>query len=159
MNGNNLYQWQTDIIKLINTVMEEREIYWFIDKIGGIGKTSLCKNLMIALAGDILVSNSLDEKIKDLIYECVKLCDSSPKAILIDRPYIKYNILDYSILEEIKNGCFYSEKCEPEILTYKIPHVIIFSDREPDYSQMRPNKFKVYEIYENKIRDYKRINF
>ena len=158
MNGNNLYPWQSDILKLINSKIEERQIYWFIDRLGGCGKTTLCKNIMLNF-DEVLVSNILNEKLKDLIHDYVKLGDSSPKAIIIDRAFCKYNSVNYGILEEIKNGCYYTEKTESEILTYNVPHVIIFSDREPDYTQMRPNKFKVFEIHENIIKEYKRTIF
>lgn len=145
-----LYDWQHDIIN--NIVMKEpddRSIYWFHDDgVCNTGKTTFCKYLIMKHGAIVLGGKSAD--MKNGIIDYKNKHDETPELILVNLPKtFDTSYLSYTGLEEVKDMMFYSGKYEGGMICGNCPHLIVFSNQEPDKYKCDPNRW----ITRN-LRDY-----
>lgn len=71
-----------------------------------------------------------------------------PKVIVLDIPRnVPDDFISYTCIEELKNGLFLSGKYESQIGAFvDIPHIIVFSNREPDYDKMSRDRWRICRI-------------
>jgi len=126
-----LYDWQKEICEYVDNKPHPREILFIIDKEGNKGKSELCRYLCIEKKA-VLLSG----KTQDMKYGIIKYFEKNkryPKTILIDLPRTyDTNYLSYTGIEEIKNGMFFNTKYESEMCIFNRPHIIIFTNNEPE---------------------------
>lgn len=125
-----LRPWQQEIFDMIQTDPDKRKIYWYTDSKGGAGKTSFAKWLYYH--HDILCLTFADAKdLLNVVYNRQGL-----KCYLFDLSRTKggkTSMSDiYQALESVKNGYFINSKYETGVACYAVPHVIVFSNHEPD---------------------------
>ncbi len=120
---------------------DDRSIVWFWEEIGGVGKTALCKHICLTMKGAIYVSG----KAIDIKY-AVAAMDVYPKIVLMDIPRSAGDAVSWDAIESVKNGIFFSGKYEGKMITGNCPHVICFSNAEPDWSKLSVDRWKVYQI-------------
>lgn len=138
--------WQREIIDLIK-VENTRNIYWYFDKKGGIGKSYFTKKLCFEYNALVLSGKSSD--MKHGIVEWKKATGAFPTLIIIDLPRsFNKEYLSYTGIEEVKNGCFFSGKYEGRMCLFNNPNVIVFSNEEPIYEKMSKDRFIVKELKE-----------
>ena len=138
-----LPKWSDLIYKAIDTNCP-RSIYWFYDKRGNSGKSSMCK-ILCANNGAIILSG----KSADMKYAIVKYKEKHgiyPELILIDCPRSNTDYLSYGGIEEIKNGCFFSSKYECDMVIMNNPTIIIFANVTPDTSKMSNDRWKITNL-------------
>ena len=71
--------------------------------------------------------------VKDIAY-ILSECTNFPKIIIIDIPRSnEQGHISYSLIEQLKTGMLCSTKYKGRSLTFNIPHVVIFANREPDF--------------------------
>lgn len=125
----NFHKWECDLLTILAEKPDDRKIYWIVDEEGGKGKTTFCKYIC--------------QKNKDAIYLCGKASDmkygicswlekNDLRILLLDYSRSLENYVSYEGIETIKNGIFYNTKYESKMVTYPIPHVIVFSNFEPE---------------------------
>lgn len=141
--------WQQKILSFLELgpATNSRDIYWYWEPTGNVGKTFLCKYLCIKY--DAIIASGK----KDDIFNQVKNWldankDKDPFLILIDIPRSSQGSISYGAIEACKNGLMYSGKYEGGKCVFDWPHIIIFSNDEPDYHKMSADKFKVELIEE-----------
>lgn len=149
-----LFDWQKDIIDIVSNKPEKRHIYWYYSKLyGGIGKSEFCKYLIRKYNAHLIGGDK-----KDIMTQIL----GSKGEKRISNLYV-YNIakackgLSYTALEDIKDGLITSTKYEGCSKVIPIPHIIVFSNFEPDYKKMMPDRFIVRRLDygpENQIRDF-----
>ena len=138
--------WQNMIIEIIETEPEKRTIHWFWDSGGGIGKTELCKYLVVTYAPDILYVNGKATDMKYCISQFVENHKRGPKALLCDFPRTYEQFVSYQGLEEIKNGIFFSGKYESGMCLYNTPHVICFANFPPRLPALSGDRWNVVSL-------------
>lgn len=115
-----------------------RKIYWFWENVGLWGK-SLCCSYMI----DNMGATQIGGRRTDMFCGLIKLIDANdecPPIVLVDLPRDKGNRLDYSGLENIKDGKFFSPKYESGMVRFNRPHIAVFANvppKEGAYSEDR----------------------
>lgn len=137
-----LKDWQTNILNIIKKEPDDRTIYWFWSKEGGVGKTSFCKHL-------VLKHNAIyvNGKKNDVLFAISK-CD--PKLVVVNIPRCMEDFSKpYSWLEEIKDGLIFNGKYESCSMVFDSPHIIVFANFAPDYSAMSMDRWKVFNIDED----------
>lgn len=139
-----LRQWQKHILDICLAEPDDRTIYWFYEKIGGVGKSAFVK-LLCAKHGALLCSGKASD-IKYLIVKYNEKHNAYPEIILYDIPRSSLDYVSYTGIEEVKNGCFTSSKYECEMVIMNSPHIICFANEEPDYNTMSKDRWKVAEI-------------
>lgn len=147
-----LYEWEHDIIKLVNTSPDKRSIYWYWEEQGCAGKTTFQKYLFSHFVGVIVLSGkAADMKNAIITYESTN--KSLPKIILVNIPRSSFDYVSYTGLEEIKDMFFHSGKYEGGMVCGPPPHVLVFANEPPDLSKMTDNRFIIKNLRETETND------
>lgn len=138
--------WQQDIINIINGPVDKRKVYWFWEPVGNTGKSFIAKYL--ALKYDAIIAtgktNDIFNQVKKWIEENEEIIQLPPT--IIDNPRSDYGHINYSAIEQLKNGFMYSGKYEGGKITGLGPHIIIFANDKPDMDQLSHDRFVIHEI-------------
>lgn len=149
LKKDDLYEWENNILDIIDKEPDDREIYWYYGKSGRNGKTSFCKYLVMECGAIILSGKASD--IKNAIVEYKKSNDCLPELICINIPKsFNSDFLSYSGIEEIKDMLFYSGKYEGGMICGNAPHIFIFSNVIPDIYKCSLDRWKIFDIEKNK---------
>jgi len=135
-----LYDWQREIVELTETEPDDRTINWYWESNGNVGKSQLMRYLVIH-KGALLVSG----KSADIKYQIAN-CKQPPDLIIYDIPRTARNYINWTALEEIKNGIFCSSKYESKMIVMNSPHIICFANFEPNEDVMSQDRWKVVEL-------------
>lgn len=143
---NNLYEWQKNIIEILNTEPDDRTIYWIHGPSGNNGKTTFCKYIHRFFKNVIMLSGKSAD-MKNGIIEFEKSTGCLPEIILINIPKSFNNeYLSYTGIEEVKDMFFYSGKYEGGMVNGNSPHVFIFSNTVPDLCKMSADRWNIIHI-------------
>lgn len=146
LEGRELWDFQKEILELIETEPDDRSIHWYWEPKGNTGKTSLAKHICL--------------KHKDAIYICGKAADmkcaiaelckagSPPRICIVDltRTTEGFTGSLYQGLEEIKNGIFFSGKYESGMVMFNSPHIICFANWEPEVGALSQDRWVIKKI-------------
>lgn len=139
------YGWQLEVTELIKKKPDPRKIYWYWEFKGGAGKSSLAKYLCVEHGAIILSGKVADMKHGIASYHLKHA--KYPQIIIIDIPRsIDVDYLSYTGIEEIKNGCFFCPKYESDMIVMNPPHIIIFSNEEPNTEKMSIDRWEIKKI-------------
>jgi len=142
--GTEPYNWQREILDLIETKPDSRTIHWYWDATGNKGKTTLAKHICLKHPNAIYLSGA-SKDIKAGVASAVK--DGHPPTICIfDLCRTNENYVSYQGIEEVKNGIFFSTKYESSMVMFNCPHVIIFANFPPDASALSADRWNIKEI-------------
>lgn len=141
--GRELYPWQQQVVDITAGTPDERKIYWIWEAEGNRGKTTLARSMCIKDKSVLYVGGKAKD-IKCAISARVK--DMKPTTtVLYGIPRDRWSI-DYTALEEIKDGIFFNGKYESDMCIYPIPHVIVMANYAPDESRLSADRWEVIEI-------------
>lgn len=139
-----LFDWQNDIIELIENEPNDRHIHWFWETVGNVGKSTFVKYLCYHHSA-LLVSGKGSD-MKYLIVKYKEKYGDYPSVIIWDIPRTAENFISWSAMEEVKNGCFASTKYECEMVLMNCPHMLCFANFEPDYERVSKDRWVVKEL-------------
>lgn len=140
-----LYPWQQELIDILKQDPDDRTIYWYFEQTGNVGKSAIAKYICIHMNAIILSGKSTDMKYGIMKY-MEKHDGLAPDIIIIDTPRHSAGFISYTGIEEIKNGCFFSSKYESDMCIFNSPHVVVFSNQEPDYDKMSADRWIVKQL-------------
>lgn len=145
--SSNMKQWQKDILDIVSNEPDDRSIYWYWSNSGNIGKTQFCKYLTVNHGAICLSGKGSD--VRNGIVEYKKINDDFPEIVLFPIPR-SYNseYLSYEALENIKDMYFYSGKYEGGMICGPPPHLIVFSNEEPDLTKCSLDRWNIVNIDE-----------
>lgn len=138
-----LRPWQKEALKFIHGSADDRSIIWIFDRNGGVGKSSFCKWLVQERDAIYLTEGQKSDLI-NIVYNAPLI--NSKSIIAIDIPRANGSHCSYKAFEEIKNGCICNTKYETGMKTFNSPHMIIFSNDEPQYDQMSDDRWCVLQV-------------
>ncbi len=141
LEGLSLHEWQKDVLSRIDSEPDDRTVVWYWEPVGCVGKTALCKHIMLSDRRATYVSGAG----KDILFSFTNL-DPKPKIVLWDVPRSAEGYISYQAIESVKNGLFFSGKYESKTVCFNSPHVIIFANFEPDESKLSSDRWKIIEI-------------
>jgi len=121
------YEWQQSIIDICKGAVDDRKIYWYWERGGCTGKSTLTKHLVMKYGAFSVLGKGAD--IKCGLAERLETMDVD--IVIYDIPRIQGNNVSYSSIEEIKNGLMYSTKYESGMCLFNPPHIIIFANEPP----------------------------
>lgn len=147
------YGWQLQVLDIIKTEPDNRTIWWFWEPIGNIGKSELCKYLVVK-HNAVMCSG----KKADMFHILTKT--KNKKLIIIDIPRSQdAKFISYGGIEQIKNGLIFSGKYDSCQLVFNSPHVIIFANEPPKRENMSGDRWKVVQIERPRDEDYSEFGF
>lgn len=132
--------WQQQILSIIPTEPDDRKIYWIVDYIGGKGKTTFAKHLVLEFNALYLSSG----KASDMKY--IRAQNPDNTLIIIDLPRCCEDRVSYDGIECIKNGIFMSGKYESRTVVTNNPHVFVFSNFMPQGGMLSTDRLIIIEI-------------
>lgn len=135
--------WQVEVKDLMRS-MVPRNIYWFYEETGGIGKSTLTRNLCMT-EKCIVVSGKAGD-MKHGIATVKDQTGDGPEFVICDIPRTAMQFMSYGGMEEVANGCFFSTKYESAMVIVSQPKIICFANCLPDYSKMSKDRWQVYKI-------------
>lgn len=135
--------WQLEVIDILKQKPDKRTIHWFWEPNGGVGKTTLCKYLVVKHDALMLTGKSND------MYNMISKYPNKRKVIIVDCPRSSQDYINYGAIEQIKNGLIFSGKYEGAQVVFNCPHVIVFSNQEPDIHKMSDDRWHIVEINPN----------
>ena len=145
----NFFEWQQTAHAILQTEPDERVIYWKFDD-GNTGKSAFVKWACVHM-GAIMISG----KGSDVKHGVVNYIDShngiAPKIIFVDIPrsvLLNWNrsYTDFSAIEAIKNGNFFSDKYDSKQVIMNAPHVMIFANNFPNLEMLTRDRWDIREI-------------
>lgn len=131
------HEWQVALLNILSHPPDDRKILWTWSEHGGVGKSVFVRHLV--LKHGALVVSGCGNDVKFAISEF-----GSPKTIVFDLPRGAY--VDYRVLEEVKNGVFFSGKYESKACVYDYPHVLVFANFPPDQTKLSEDRWVIHEI-------------
>ena len=141
----NMYDWERDIIRILDEEPDDRSIYWFWETEGCKGKTTFQKWIFQNYDRVICLSGKGSD-MKNGIVQYKDKTHFLPKIVLINIPRACSGFVSYTGMEEIKDMWFYSGKYEGGMVCGPNPHVLVFSNVEPDYEKMSGDRWKVRDL-------------
>lgn len=136
------YGWQLNVVNVITSPINNRLIYWFWENKGNVGKTSLCKYLCVRHNALLVTGKGTDMKYGIISY--IAKHGWAPKIIIIDVPRsIDTDYVSYTGIEEIKNGIFFNNKYESDMCIFNSPHLIVFSNEEPNKDKLSNDRWRI----------------
>ncbi len=134
--------YQQYILDIVETEPDDRKIYWFFEEVGGVGKSSFCKYLVVKK--DALY---IDEgKKSDIVNLIFKADMNKHNLIVLDIPRANGNKCSYKTLESIKNGVICNTKYETGTKCFNSPHLIVFSNFFPELDGLSKDRLQIFYI-------------
>lgn len=110
-----------------------RKIYWFWEPTGNWGKSVVAEH-MIDYEGAIEVSGAG----KDVFFGIASALETMDiKTVILDIPRQSMAYVQYQAIEKIKDGKFFSGKYEGKMIRYNRPHIVVFANEEPEYTNVK----------------------
>lgn len=137
------YGWQEEVLELIESVPDDRSIWWIWDETGSRGKTTLMK-YMIACKKALGVVN----KSNDALHLAAKHLEEQGtiNVVVYNITRTQQGRINYGLIEQMKDGLILSGKYEGCCEVIACPHVIIFANWEPEYDKMSLDRWKVINL-------------
>lgn len=136
------YEWQKDIINVINEEPDDRTVYWLWSEHGNKGKSAFVKYLVARHYATPAVSG----KYADICNLISKQDMDKCRIIVFDIPRNNGNSVSYSAIESIKNGMIVNTKYETNYVLFNPPHVIVFSNNPPEECKLSGDRWKIINI-------------
>lgn len=132
--------WQLEVMEIIQNEPDDRTIHWFWERNGNVGKTSLCKFLVVKHNALMLTGKSND------MYHAINNNPTKRQLILVDVPRSSQDYINYGAIEQIKNGLVFSGKYDSCQLVFNCPHIIVFANEPPNYAKLSKDRWHIVEI-------------
>jgi hypothetical protein len=135
-----LREWQRDLDGRISSPPDDRKVWFVIDPGGNKGKSWLVRYWFSTR--DDIQRLSIGKR-DDLAYAI----DVTKKIFVFDIPRGSMDMLQYSILEQLKDRMIFSAKYQStcKVIAHKV-HVIVFCNEEPDMNKMSRDRYKFLRI-------------
>jgi len=134
--------WQEDIERLLEGPPEPRLVHWFVDRVGGQGKSYYAAHLRDQRNAFIVTGG----RYQDIFYSFKSRLDNGCGIIVFDWARGAEEQFPYRVVEQFKNGYFLSTKYESEEVIFSTPHVLIFANFSPDETQLSYDRWSIKEL-------------
>lgn len=135
------YPWQREIINMIELEPDDRTINWYWEPRGGVGKTQLARYICMTHKDALYLGNGKGADMKHAVAQ-----NPNVKTILIGLPRTVEERINYSAIEEIKDGIFFSGKYESGMTLINHPHIFVFANFPPNEEMMSRDRWNVIRI-------------
>lgn len=131
-----LRTWQKDAVVTL-LAQNDREVLWIVDYKGDTGKSYLSRWLH-AMKGAFEVTSG---KTADIAYAY-----NYEPIVVFDFSRQKQEFVNYSAIEDFKNGRIFSPKYESKTLRFKSAKVIVFSNWDPDETTLSEDRWNIIRM-------------
>lgn len=137
--------WQHRVLRMLLTPADDRHIVWVWETTGNVGKSRLCRHLLIEHGATFLEGKLLD------MAECYKY---EPIVCFdITRAMAEFSDNVYTFAEKLKNGIFMKGKYTSKKHVFTPPQVVIFSNAPPSEGKWSADRVKLVNLEEPEWHD------
>lgn len=133
-----LKDWQLKACSILDNPPHSRELYVFVDPVGGAGKSTFCQWIMNMYEGVEMFGAG---KSSDIAHTVKK-----PKIALFDFSRCMADSSPWNAVEMIKNGCVFSSKYESGMKYFPKPHVFVFTNTPPESNKLSADRLVIIEL-------------
>lgn len=134
MNNLKLYQWENLLNEELINTPDKRKIIWYVDPIGGSGKSTFGKYLLAQ--GDCAYFTNA--KTSDIAHAY-----NGERIAIFDFTKSVDGRVNYEVIESIKNGVVFSAKYNSGLKINATPHIVCFSNFDPDQSKLSQDRWDI----------------
>jgi len=131
--------WQQQVIKKLNE-QTNRQVLWVWDSVGKTGKNTLTRYILTHYRAFLSVGG----KSEDIAHAFRSSSDIQVAVFNFTRD--KQSFINYSVLENFKDGNLFSPKYESSMLFFKPCKVIVFANFEPEMDKLSIDRWDIYEV-------------
>nr|WAE42912.1 MAG: replication associated protein [Cressdnaviricota sp.] len=136
-----LRPFQEDLMKIIIEKPNDRQVVWVVDPLGCAGKTAFAKHVCSIMPNEALYVCGKGADVKYAVSEHLE--NHSIRVVFFDFTRDTEGYVSYSAIESIKNGIFFNTKYESRMRIFASPHVIVFSNFEPDVTKLSADRWVI----------------
>lgn len=150
-----LFLWQSLLTGCLALPPNDREIVFVVDPKGNSGKTYFVSQyLKLHPTTAIALTPGKSVDVKYAFYSYLL----APRVVFFDAPRYRQtnndslqpkSLLPYDLLEEFKNGRIMNTKYNSEVITFPVPHVVVFTNREPDMDALSLDRYVIIHVERN----------
>lgn len=131
--------WQLELSERIwEPCTDDRSIEFYVDTEGGKGKTWFQKYFATAHPERVQICGV--GKKADVAFSI----DETKDIFFFNVPRNAIGYLSYTLIEGMKDRMIFSAKYESRMkILHKLPHIVVFSNEEPDYDKLTQDRYKV----------------
>ena len=143
-----LFNWQKGVLTGFVNQPTDREVVWVKGASGNEGKTWFQNYVQSLLGTERVVQLNLKNSVGNIMHILRKLPLSTIDTFLFNDARSGQNEMRcYEVLENIKDGRAIASKYASEIVQFRTPNVVIvFSNADPDMTQLSKDRWRVYYI-------------
>lgn len=135
-------EWQEQLRTDLEREPDDRKVIFIVDRLGGKGKTWFCK-WFTSEKSDITQILRIGKR------DDIALTIREGKSVfLIDVPRSQSEFLQYSILEQLKDGMVFSPKYESRMKYISKCHVVVFMNESPDMNKLSRDRYEITRLDE-----------
>lgn len=134
-----LYKWQSDVYKCLLAEPDDRLIYFVVDRAGSRGKTWFCRMLMHK-HGAAYFTNAKSADVAHAYH--------GERIVVFDLTRSVEGAVNYSIIEQVKNGVLFSPKYGSITKEFDPPNVCVFMNFEVDETKLTRNRICTFDLDE-----------
>lgn len=150
-NALNLKPFQQEIVDIAKSEYHRRNIYYFYEPKGNVGKTILAEYLHIYYGAIITGGQSSD--MKHAVARWEEITGADPVIIIIDVARSdNLNLESCKAIESIKNALFFDGKYESAMAhSFPKPHTFVFSNKPPVRSYFSEDRWQIARIENDQL--------
>jgi len=130
--------WQSDLHTVLQGPAHNRQVTWYIDEVGNTGKSTFAREWRCNGQSGFIITGGRHQ---DIYYAYER-----QSVVFIDLARVAVDKVPYEVMENFKNGGFLSTKYESKWVMFNIPHVIVFSNFQPDQSKLSEDRWNIINI-------------
>jgi len=135
-----LREWQAALFDRLGNQPDDRTVEFFVDLVGGSGKSWFCGYVFSRMDGVQLLGPGKRDDLAHMV-------DVRSRIFLVNVPRGQMEYLNYGVLEMLKDRMVLSPKYESSMkILLNTPHVIVFSNEEPDMTKMSADRYLMHEL-------------
>lgn len=135
-----LHEWQAELLDIVEEQnVHPRHIHFYVDPVGGQGKSFMCRLLSAYFPDKTLVLSNAKH---DRLYHSYH----GQKIIIFDMtrsPGDDQDNLPYAVMENMKNGYKPPGMYGTPPAFFPIPHVIVFTNHSPNMNALSQDRFSI----------------
>ena len=125
--------WQ--LLCMSRWITNRRAVHWVFDLIGNTGKSFLARYM--SLCGALVFSSTKKADVFNVIQK-----DRDCTYFVFDFSRCQAEYVNYSTIEEIKNGLIFASKYDSNMFALTIPNVVVcFANFEPDLTKLSADRW------------------
>lgn len=149
-----LYDFQRDIINIVESEPDRRTVHWFWSCCGCLGKSTIIQYCLYNHNCGLIGGNKAD-----IMFNIVGKKGDKPikKCYFMNlEKNVNVNAISYSAIEQIKDGLIISTKYESDYKLIPPVHIIIFANKPPNTTKLMDDRWKITKIcYCPEYQDYR----